>query len=403
MPIIEVEGLAKTFRTRRREAGLASSLRSFVAPKYREREAVKPISFSLEQGEVLAFIGPNGAGKSTTIKMLTGILYPSAGKAHVLGMIPWQQRRKLAFHIASVYGQKSQLWYHLPPQDTFNLLARIYELDMEEYRKRRSFLVDVFDIAEYMQTPARKLSLGERMRCELAAALLHKPSVVFLDEPTIGLDVIAKQRIRDLIGHLNTREGVTVFLTSHDAGDIEQVCRRAIVINHGEIILDAPVARLKRDYLKVKTVDLLLEEPAATLLKMDEQSGKLRLSIQLPGSIHEEIQDIVSIQVLKAKEHGLKLAIDISRSSLEPVIAAIMQHCHILDMTISDPPMEEIIATIYGQKEGETPFMASPPDAELELPETTVSQENSGMEYMESTGTRPAIEPESLMPFAEGD
>ncbi len=254
-----------------------------------------------------------------------------------------------------------------------------------------------------MQTPARKLSLGERMRCELAAALLHKPSVVFLDEPTIGLDVIAKQRIRDLIGHLNTREGVTVFLTSHDAGDIEQVCRRAIVINHGEIILDAPVARLKRDYLKVKTVDLLLEEPAATLLKMDEQSGKLRLSIQLPGSIHEEIQDIVSIQVLKAKEHGLKLAIDISRSSLEPVIAAIMQHCHILDMTISDPPMEEIIATIYGQKEGETPFMASPPDAELELPETTVSQENSGMEYMESTGTRPAIEPESLMPFAEGD
>ena len=282
MPIIEVERLAKTFRTRERAAGLAGSLRSFVAPQYREREAVKQISFSLEPGEILAFIGPNGVGKSTTIKMLTGILYPSAGKARVLGLTPWQQRRKLAFHIASVFGQKSQLWYHLPPQDTFGLLARIYELDMDEYRERRDFLIEVFDIADYMRTPARKLSLGERMRCELAAALLHRPSIIFLDEPT----VIAKQRIRDLIGQLNAEEGVTVFLTSHDAGDIEQVCRRAIVINHGEIILDTPVAKMKRDYLKVKTVDLLLEEPAATLLKTDTESGKQRLSVQLPSSIH---------------------------------------------------------------------------------------------------------------------
>ena len=350
MPIIEVERLAKTFRTRERSAGLTSSLRSFVAPHYREREAVKHISFSLEPGEILAFIGPNGAGKSTTIKMLTGILYPSDGKAHVLGLTPWQQRRKLAFRIASVFGQKSQLWYHLPPQDTFGLLARIYELDMNEYRKRRDFLVDVFDIADYMRTPARKLSLGERMRCELAAALLHRPSVIFLDEPTIGLDVIAKQRIRDLIGQLNAEEGVTVFLTSHDAGDIEQVCRRAIIINHGEIILDTAVAKMKRDYLKVKTVDLLLEEPSATLLKTDTASDEQRLSIQLPSSIHEEMLVSEGIQVLKAKGHGLKLEIDTSRCPLEPIIAAIMQHCHILDMTISDPPMEEIIARIYGEK-----------------------------------------------------
>jgi ABC-2 type transport system ATP-binding protein len=299
---------------------------------------------------VLAFIGPNGAGKSTTIKILTGVLYPSSGKAQVLGLVPWQQRRKLAYHIAGVYGQKSQLWYHLPPQDTFDLLARIYELDMSEYRKRRAFLVEVFDIAEHMRTPARKLSLGERMRCELAAALLHKPSVIFLDEPTIGLDVIAKQRIRELIGQLNAEEGVTVFLTSHDAGDIEQVCRRAIVINHGEIILDTPVGKLKRDYLKAKTVDLLLEEPAVALLKTDADNGKQRLSVQLPGSIHEEIQEIDGVQILKAKGHGLKLEIDTSRAPLEPIIAAIMQRCHILDMTISDPPMEEIIATIYGKK-----------------------------------------------------
>jgi ABC-2 type transport system ATP-binding protein len=350
MPIIEVEGLEKTFKTRDREAGLASSLRSFIAPRYRQRQAVKHISFSLEAGEVLAFIGPNGAGKSTTIKMLTGILYPSGGKATVLGLTPWQERRKLAFHIASIYGQKSQLWYHLPPQDTFDLLARIYELDLAEYRKRRDFLIEVFDIADYIRTPARKLSLGERMRCELAAALMHKPSVVFLDEPTIGLDVIAKQRIRELIGQLNVEEGVTIFLTSHDAGDIEQVCRRAIVINHGEIILDTPVAKMKRDYLKVKTVDLLLEEPAATLLKTDEESGGQRLSIQLPSSIHEELLVTEGIQIVKARGHGLKLEIDTSRCPLEPIIAAVMQHCHILDMTIADPPMEEIIARIYGEQ-----------------------------------------------------
>ncbi len=261
--------------------------------------------------------------------MLTGILYPTAGKVHVLGLTPWQQRRTLAFHIASVFGQKSQLWYHLPPQDTFDLLARIYELDMNEYRKRRAFLIDVFDIADYMRTPARKLSLGERMRCELAAALLHKPSVIFLDEPTIGLDVIAKQRIRDLIGQLNTEEGVTVFLTSHDAGDIEQVCRRAIVINHGEIILDAPIAKMKREYLKVKTVDLLLEGAAETLLKTEAESGEQHLSIQSPASIHEEMLATDGVRILKAKGHGLKL---------------------ILDMTISDPPMEEIIAKIYGER-----------------------------------------------------
>jgi ABC-2 type transport system ATP-binding protein len=350
MPLIEVDNLAKTFKTRERAAGLAGSLRSFVAPRYREREAVKRISFALEPGEVLAFIGPNGAGKSTTIKMLTGILYPSGGQARVLGLTPWQQRRTLAFHIASVFGQKSQLWYHLPPQDTFDLLARIYELDMTAYRQRRDFLIEVFDIAEYMRTPARKLSLGERMRCELAAALLHRPSVLFLDEPTIGLDVIAKQRIRDLIGQLNTEEGVTVFLTSHDAGDIEQVCRRAIVINHGEIILDGPVAKMKRDYLKVKTIDLLLQEPAASMLKTDAESGKQRLSIQLPTSIHEEVLVTEGVEIVKAKGYGLKLEVDTSRCPLEPIIAAIMQHCHIVDMTIADPPMEEIIAKIYGEK-----------------------------------------------------
>lgn len=378
MSIIEVESLAKNFRSRERSAGLLGSLHSFVAPRYREREAVKHISFALEPGEVLAFIGPNGAGKSTTIKMLTGVLFPTSGKVQVLGLVPWQQRRKLAYRISSVYGQKSQLWYHLPPQDTFDLLARIYELDMTEYRKRRAFLVEAFDIAEYMRTPARKLSLGERMRCELCAALLHKPSVIFLDEPTIGLDVIAKQRIRELIAQLNTEEGVTVFLTSHDAGDIEQVCRRAIVINHGEVILDTPVARLKREYLRVKTVDLLLEEPAEQLLKADSESGEQRLSVQSTMSIHEELLDTRGVRVIKAKGHGLKLEIDTTRTPLEPVIAAIMQHCHILDMTIADPPMEEIIADIYGRKRAAEPVPTEYTGAKLMAPETESSSQGTG-------------------------
>ena len=354
MAIIEVEGLTKVFRTRERGAGLANSLRSFVAPRYREREAVRHIDFSLEAGEVLAFIGPNGAGKSTTIKMLTGILHPGGGSARVLDYIPWRQRTQLAYHIASVFGQKSQLWYHLPPQDTFNLLARIYELDQRTYLKRRAFLVDVFNIQDYMQTPARKLSLGERMRCELAAALLHKPAILFLDEPTIGLDVIARQRIRELIGQLNSEEGVTVFLTSHDAGDIEQVCRRAIVINHGQLLLDTTVAEMKRSYLKVKTVELLLEERAETLLAQDAEQGRQCLAV---GN-----GEHAGVEVHKAQGHSLSLAIDTARSPLEPVIAAIMNSSHILDMTIADPPMEEIIAAIYREQarpESEAPASVS--------------------------------------------
>jgi len=202
--------------------------------------------------------------------------------------------------------------------------------------------------ADERQIVGEVFDAGKR---QIREVLVPRTEVVFLDEPTIGLDVIAKQRIRDLLAQLHTEEGVTVFLTSHDAGDIEQICRRAIVINHGEIILDAPVAKLKREYLKAKTVDLLLEESAEKLLKTDPESGKQRLSIQLPTSIHEEMQETEGVRVLKAKGHGLKLEIDTSRCPLEPVIAAIMQYCHILDMTIADPPMEEIIATNYG-KEG---------------------------------------------------
>src|SRR5512135_2109908 len=260
MPIIDVHQLSKTFSLKRKEAGLRGSLKSIVRPDFQRVEAVKHVSFSLEPGELLAFIGPNGAGKSTTIKMLTGILYPTSGEAHVLGLVPWRDRRKLAYKIGSVFGQKPQLWYHLPPIDTFHLFAKIYELDDHAFKERMNFLIEAFDIRDLVEIPVRKLSLGQRMRCEIAASLLHRPQVIFLDEPTIGLDVVAKQLIRDTIKTLHEEEGTTIFLTSHDAGDIESLCKRVIVINYGQVIFDDRVSALKRRYLTRKVVSVRFAE-----------------------------------------------------------------------------------------------------------------------------------------------
>src|SRR5258707_5543551 len=226
-------------------------------------EAVKGISLTIPAGQSVAFIGPNGAGKSTTIKMLTGILHPSSGQARVLGFTPWLERGKLTHHIGAVFGQRSQLWYHLPPRDTFELLARIYNLDRQSYVNRRDMLIERFGLGPFLETPVRKLSLGQRMRAEVAASLLHGPRVLFLDEPTIGLDVIARQELRDLIREWNQQEGVTVFLTSHDAGDIERVVKRVIVINHGCVVFDDKVSTMRRRYLGSKILSVRFHAPAA--------------------------------------------------------------------------------------------------------------------------------------------
>ncbi len=322
MPIIETRQLSKTFVTREKQAGLRGSVRALFRPIQREIQAVKAISFTVEEGERVAFIGPNGAGKSTTIKMLVGILYPTSGQAQVLGLIPWRERQKLAYQIGAVFGQKSQLWYHLPPQDSFDLLARIYELHPAAYRQRLSHLVELFEIGEYLDAPVRKLSLGERMRCEIAASLLHRPRILFLDEPTIGLDVVVKQRIRDLILELNQQEGVTIFLTSHDAGDVEVLCKRAMVINHGEVIFDGRVSTLKRDYIHSKTVSLKLAEPWQ--------------GFDRPG-----------VQVLKHKGYGVKLQVDTNTAPIEEVIGQLLARYAVADINVDNPPMEEIIARIY--------------------------------------------------------
>lgn len=323
---IRVEGLSKSFTVKHKKAGLLGSLQSLVNPALSEQTAVHPIDFTVEQGEVLAFLGPNGAGKSTTIKMLTGILHPTSGRADVLGFNPWQERGRLAFHIGSVFGQKSQLWYHLPPVDTFELMSRIYELPRQDYFKRRDELIERFELGSFLETPVRKLSLGQRMRCEIAAALLHRPKIVFLDEPTIGLDVVVKHKIRDLIREMNREEGTTLFLTSHDAGDIEQLCKRAIIINHGRIILDDSVSNMKRQFLTHKTIHLKLHEQPETF------------ALQ-PG-----------VELVKQKGAGLRLSVDTAQTSIEAVLAHIVQNHRLADVTIEDPSMEEIITHIYAQK-----------------------------------------------------
>lgn len=331
MHAIRIEGLCKRFAVKRKEPGLAGSLRALLRPKYVDKTAVHGIDLTVREGETLAFLGPNGAGKSTTIKMLTGILHPSEGYAEVLGLCPWMQRQRLAYRIGSVFGQKSQLWYHLPPIDSFELMSRIYELPRVDFIARRDRLVGRFGLEPYLRTPVRKLSLGERMRCEIVAALLHRPSIVFLDEPTIGLDVVAKRHIRELIRELNREEGTTVFLTSHDAGDIEELCRRAIVINHGRTIFDDSVEAMKRELLRSKTIKLRLLEPGAPFV--------------CPG-----------VRVKACSETELELTVDTAATSMEEVLVRLVGHYRVSDITIADPPMEDIIAYIYArQLSGEAP------------------------------------------------
>jgi ABC-2 type transport system ATP-binding protein len=329
--VVRVRGLCKTFRRRTRAGGVGGALRSLARPVHETVEAVRALDLDIEEGASLALIGPNGAGKSTTIKMLTGILHPTSGEAAVLGLVPWKQRTALAMNIATVFGQRSQLWYHLPAGETFRLLARIYEIPAHRFRARRDELVERFDLSPLLGTPVRKLSLGQRMRCEIAASLLHSPRILFLDEPTIGLDVIAKQQIRALIRDLNRDEGVTVFLTSHDAGDIEHLCKRVVVINHGTVVYDDRVSALRRRYLRRKVVDLRLTEEIGGFPEM-------------PG-----------VDVLTARGFGVKLEVDTDRRPIADLIAAVGD-LPLADITIEDPPMEEIIAAIYrDQREGTPP------------------------------------------------
>jgi len=317
MKAITVTGLTKTF-TYKTQRGLRGLLR----PEMRSVMAVDNVSFTVERGESLAFIGPNGAGKSTTIKMLTGILQPTSGGVAVLGRSPIEQRRELAMRIGTVFGQRSQLVFNLPLLESFRLTASMYRVAPATAKRRTEQLVEQFGLGEFIDQPVRKLSLGQRMRAEVANALIHDPEIIFLDEPTIGLDIVAKRALREVIRSVNREQGTTVFLTSHDVGDIEEVCERTMIINHGKVILDAQTATLKRDYLGSKTVSVV-------------PVGKLPAKLSVEG---------VEAAV---REGRLVFAVDTAQHSLREFIPLLFKQLEVADITVEDTPLEDIIHELY--------------------------------------------------------
>jgi ABC-2 type transport system ATP-binding protein len=319
---VEIEGLRKLFRVRERRTGMGAALRDLFAPRHRDVMALSEVSFRIERGERVAFVGPNGAGKSTTIKILSGILHPSGGRARVLGCVPWLERQRLSYRIGTVFGQRTQLWYHLPAADSFELLRHVYDQPAGPYLKRRDALIDAFGVADLLQRPVRQLSLGERMRCEMIASLLHGPELLFLDEPTIGLDVSAKAVIRDIVREESVRYGRTLLLTSHDTGDMEQVCERVIVIHHGSVLLDQPLSALRTSYIRRKRVVLRTLEP--------------NVAFALRG-----------VTVVAQAPHRLELEVDLDVTPIDAAVAAGLRAGHVQDITVEDPPMEEIVQALY--------------------------------------------------------
>lgn len=316
MHAITVKNLSKTFSFK-----VHKGFKGFFNPEKKEVHAVDDINLTVKKGESLAFIGPNGAGKSTTIKMLSSILQPTTGEIKVLGLEPIRQRRELAMHIGTVFGQRSQLVYNLPLTSSFELTAAMYRVPDGEAKKRIPKLIDQFDLAAFIEQPVRKLSLGQRMRAEVANALIHNPDIIFLDEPTIGLDIVAKRTLRAVIKSVNREQGTTVFLTSHDVGDIEEVCERTMIVNHGKIMLDAKTADLKRSYLHTKTVSAV---PEGALKKVS-----------------------VAGVTPNIKDGRLVFSIDIAHTPLKTFLQAMLDKIDIADITIEDTPLENIIHALY--------------------------------------------------------
>lgn len=321
MKAIEVKNLSKVFTIKEKQKGFRGSIQSIFHPKYRKVKAVKSIDFSVEKGEMVAFIGPNGAGKSTTIKMMTGILYPTKGNINVLGFDPTKNRRKLAYEIGTVFGQKEQLWTHLTPYDNFKFFGAIYDVPDYAVEKKIEELRELFELDDFINTPVRNLSLGQRIRCEIVASLIHEPKILFLDEPTIGLDPVVKENIRSLIKRMNKEYKTTVFLTSHDVGDIEKLCSRVVIINNGQVVLDDSMENLKYHYLNKKIVE-----------------AKMREKVNLA--------DEDGITILKDKGYNLKIEVDTEKRSVADALK-LLNPDNIIDINISNIPLEDIISSIY--------------------------------------------------------
>ena len=298
MSFINVNNINKTFKVAKRSSGLKASLKSFFKKDYVFIEAVKDVSFEIEKGEIVGYIGPNGAGKSTTIKMLTGILIPDSGTIRINNIIPYKNREKYVSNIGVVFGQRSQLWWDIPAEDTFDLLKDIYNLSDKEYLKTKNNLIKMLDIEEIIKIPVRQLSLGQRMRCEIAASLIHNPSILFLDEPTIGLDAISKKVVRDFIKRINKELKTTVILTTHDMSDIEALAKRIILIGKGRILYDGTLKNLKEKYGNTRHI---LVNTGSTIKNITKK-GIVNQEKVDSGYLFEIDTNIISISINEEKK-----------------------------------------------------------------------------------------------------
>ena len=322
MSFINVDCISKTFKVAKRNSGLKAALKSFFNREYTYIDAVKNVSFSIEKGEIVGYIGPNGAGKSTTIKMLSGILLPTAGNIRVNGLDPFKDRKKYVSNIGVVFGQRSQLSWDIPAEDTFDLLKDIYDLSDKEYQKTKTELVNLLNLQEVMKQPVRSLSLGQRMRCEIAASLLHKPKILFLDEPTIGLDAESKKIVRDFIKKLNKNHKTTVILTTHDMTDIEALAKRIFLIGKGELLYDGTLSNLKKKYGSYKEV----------LVSTNEKIDKIRLK-----GIIKKSKNI----------NGYSFIIDSNVLSLSKLLNNLSLKYVINDIDIKNESIDDVILKLY--------------------------------------------------------
>lgn len=320
--LISVKNLTKVYKTYQRGSSFKETVKSLFVRKPLYVHALKGISFGIEKGELVGFLGPNGAGKSTTLKILTGILYPSGGTVDVMGYIPWQDRKKYVAKIGAVFGQKSQLLWDIPPIDAFYLNKAIYAIPDREFQRIMAHMVELLDLKDVIRKPTRQLSLGERMKCEFVMAMLHQPEIVFLDEPTIGLDVIAKDKIREFILEMN-KKGVTFILTTHDLSDIEHLARRVIVVNHGEIVFDDTITTLRRHWGEKKLIAVSTVYPLPDLTR--------------PGvTVTKRISD-----------YQAELELDLAVYELNKFIALVNKSSTIRDLSVQEPPIEETIKVLY--------------------------------------------------------
>lgn len=326
-PLIDVRELSKDFRTFKRREGVWGSIQNLFVRDYMTVNAVDRVSFEVKPGEMVGYIGPNGAGKSTSIKMLTGILMPSSGEARVNGFVPYKQRRQYVKTIGVVFGQRTQLWWDIAVVESFKLLRRIYEVSECDFQERMEKFNQILGIQDYLFTPVRKLSLGERMRCDLAAALLHNPPLLFLDEPTIGLDVVAKDQIRKFLRAINREFQTTVLLTTHDLDDIEELCRRIMIIDHGRLLYDGPLDLLKQKLLRTKQIKFAVKDSA-----------------QLAG-VHAFTRD--GLELEQVDQLTYRIRFDRVKVSTADLIRQILNSVEVRDLLIEDEPIEEVVKRIY--------------------------------------------------------